>query len=52
MYETLGGCERGEKQLQALITREARIQIGHLIDACKAADEKALGLLQELLKVL
>ncbi|NLT15137.1 MAG: helix-turn-helix transcriptional regulator, partial [Clostridiales bacterium] len=52
MYETLGGWERGEKQMRALATREVRVQIGRLIDACKAADEKALGLLQELLKVL
>lgn len=52
MYDVLGGWERGEKQLQTFATREAREKIGSLIDKCKAADEKALNLLKELLKVL
>jgi len=52
MYEVLGGWERGEKQMRVFATREARVEIGNLIDKCKAADEKALGLLQELLKIL
>lgn len=52
MYQLLGGWERGEKQMQALARRETRIEIGKLIDKCKAADEKALGLLIDLLKVL
>ena len=52
MYEALGGWERGEKQMQALPSREVRIEIGKLINKCKVADEKVSGLLQELLKVL
>lgn len=52
MYETLGGWERGEKQMQALATREVREEIGRMIDTCKAADEKALELMRELLTVL
>ncbi len=52
MYEALGGWERVKKQMQALASREVRIEIGSLIDKCKAADEKALGLLQELFKTL
>jgi len=52
MYEVLGGYERGEKQMQLFATREVRLEIGKLIDQCQAADEKALDLLQELLKVL
>jgi AraC-like DNA-binding protein len=52
MYETLGGWERGEKQMQALANRETRVEISKLIDKCRSADENALGLLQELLKVL
>jgi len=52
MYDVLGGWERGERQLQTFATREAREKIGSLIDKCKAADEKALNLLKELLKVL
>jgi hypothetical protein len=52
MYEILGGWERGKKQLQALLTRVVRVEIGCMIDVRNAADEKAFGLLQELLKVL
>jgi hypothetical protein len=52
MYETLGGWERGEKQMQALANRETRVEISKLINKCRSADENALGLLQELLKVL
>jgi len=52
MYEVLGGYERGEKQMQLFATREVRIEIGKLIDQCKAADEKAFNLLQELAKAL
>lgn len=52
MYQLLGGWERGEKQMQALAQRETRVEIGKLIDKCKAADEKALSLLTELSKVL
>ena len=52
MYDVLGGYERGEKQMQILATREARVEIAGLIDQCKAADKKALALLQALVKVV
>ena len=52
MFDVLGGYERGEKQMKIFATREARLEIGNLIDQCKIADEKALGFLQELLKIL
>jgi len=52
MFNVLGGYERGENQMKIFATREARLEIGDLIDQCKAADEKAVGLLQDLLKVL
>ncbi|NLM61958.1 MAG: RNA polymerase subunit sigma-24 [Clostridiales bacterium] len=52
MYQILGGWERGEKQMQALAERENRVEIGKLIDKCKAADEKALDLLHKLLQSL
>jgi hypothetical protein len=48
MYETLGGWQRDEKQLQALASTENRRQIACLIDACKVADAEALELLQKL----
>lgn len=52
MYEALGGWERGEKQMKAFASREVRVEIGGLIDKCKAADEKALDLLQKLVEAL
>ena len=52
MYETLGGWERGEKQMQALARRDVRETIGRLIDECKTADEKVLDLLRELAAAL
>ena len=52
MFDVLGGFERGEKQMRIFATREAREEIGRLIDKCKEADEKALKLLHELLKAL
>ena len=52
MYNVLGGYERGEKQMQIFATHEARIEIANLIDQCKAADAKALTLLQALDKEL
>jgi len=45
MYETLGGWERGAQQMKALLKPETRQKLGELIDECKAADEKALELL-------
>jgi hypothetical protein len=52
MFDMLEGYERGERQIQLLAKRETREEIGRLIDKCKAADEKALGLLKELLQAL
>lgn len=52
MFDVLGGFERGEKQMQLFAKRETREEIADLIDKCKAADEKAFGLLQELAKTL
>ena len=52
MFDVLGGYERGQKQMQIFATREARVEIGTLIDQCKTADEKALSLLQKLVKIL
>jgi len=48
MYRTLGGWERGEAQIKALMKPEIRKRLGELIDECKAADEKALALMKEL----
>lgn len=52
MYETLGGWERGEAQMKALMKPDIRKRLGELIDDCKAADEKALVLLKNLAKEL
>lgn len=52
MYETLGGWQRDEKQLKALIRLEIRQRLAELIDACKAADEQALKLLRRLQELL
>jgi AraC-like DNA-binding protein len=48
MYETLGGWERGDAQMKAMMKSETRRRLGELIDDCKAADERALVLLKEL----
>jgi len=48
LYEALGGWDCGEKQMRALANRGTCEKIGELIDLCKAADEKALGLLRDL----
>ena len=50
MFDVLGGYERGEVQMQAFAKHKTRVEIGNLIDQCKAADEKALALLQTLAK--
>ena len=52
MYKALGGWERGEKPLQALARREVRGEIGRLIDESRAADVRALELMQELFEIL
>jgi AraC-like DNA-binding protein len=52
MFDMLEGYERGEKQMQLLAQRETRIEVGNLIDKCKAADEKVLELLHKLCKEL
>lgn len=51
MYQVLGGWERGEKPMQALAEHEVRVEIGRLIDQCKAYDETGLELLKELYEV-
>jgi len=48
MFEALGGWERSEAQMKALLKPETRQRIATLIDECKTADEKALTLLIEL----
>ena len=52
MFDMLEGYERGEKQIQLLAKRETREEIGKLIDKCKAADEKALALMERLIPEL
>ena len=52
MFDILEGYERGERQMRLLAKREIREEIAKQIDKCKAADEKALGLLRELAKTL
>ena len=52
MFEVLGGWERGESQMKALLKPEIRRRLGELIDECKTADEKALTLLTELAGIL
>jgi AraC-type DNA-binding domain-containing proteins len=52
MYETLGGWERGEKQLAAFALPEIRTALAALIDICGKADTEALALLAELEKQL
>ena len=52
MYDILGGFERNEAQLLALAQPEVRRDLAHLIDRCKASDEKALAYLQALAKTL
>ena len=52
MFEVLGGYERGEKQMRIFAAREARMELGGLIDKCKAADEKALQCMRALAKTL
>ena len=49
IYKVLGGYMRGKKQIKALEKPAARRKIGEAIDAMKAADEKALALMKELL---
>lgn len=48
MYDTLGGWERNEAQLKALMKSDIRCRLGELLDECKTADEKALALMKEL----
>jgi len=52
IYDILGGYERGSKQQEALKNLENRRKIGVLIDEMKAADEKALASMKELLPSL
>jgi len=50
MYRTLGGWERGEAQMKALMKIEIRHRLAELIDECKAADENVLSLMKKLVK--
>lgn len=52
MYEVLGGWERGEVQMAAFMRPEVRARLGELIDECRAADEDALKLMEELAEQL
>lgn len=52
MYDTLGGWQRDEKQLQALAKTENRLKLSGLIDKCMAADSEALQLLHKLEQAL
>jgi len=52
IYKVLHGHQRGKKQLRALKRPRVRKKIGGCIDVMKAADERALGLMKELLGAL
>jgi len=52
MYEILGGYERGEAQMKAMVKPEVRLKLANLIDECKVADTKALELLTDLAGIL
>jgi len=49
IYKFLHGYMRGKKQIRALEKARTRRKIGKAIDVMKAADEKALALMKELL---
>ena len=49
IYSILGGYERGPEQEKALGKLETRRQISEYIDEIKAADEKALGYIKDLM---
>ncbi|MCL2106008.1 MAG: RNA polymerase subunit sigma-24 [Oscillospiraceae bacterium] len=49
VFKALGGYERGKKQNKALMKLKTRQKIAAYIDVMKAADEKALALMKELL---
>lgn len=50
MFNLLGGWERGEEQMRKLADPQVRTALGGYIDCLKAADEKALALIVEMLK--
>ena len=50
IYKALRGYQRGKKQVRALKRVRTRRKIGEYIDIMKAADEKALTLMRELLE--
>ena len=52
IYKVLRGHHRGKKQVRALRKGRVRRKIGACIDVMRAADEKALALMKELLAVL
>jgi len=49
IYKVLRGYQRGKKQVRALKKRRTRVKIGGYIDVMRAADEKALALMEELM---
>ncbi|MCL2508650.1 MAG: RNA polymerase subunit sigma-24 [Oscillospiraceae bacterium] len=51
IYKALRGYHRGKKQTRALKRLRTRRKIGGYIDVMKAADEKALALMKELLSL-
>jgi len=52
IYKALRGHHRGKKQVRALRKVRVRRKIGTYIDVMRAADERALALMKELLAVL
>jgi len=52
IYDIFGGWERGLEQNEKLEQLETRSKICEYIDEMKAADEKALSLMKELIAVM
>jgi hypothetical protein len=52
MNEILGGWQRGENEMRAFAKPQIRKQIAEIIYEAKAADEKALGNIKELVNLL
>ena len=52
MTEVLGGWQRGESEMRMFGKSQVRKQLAEIIIDAKNADEKALGIIKELVKVL
>ena len=52
MTEVLGGWQRGESEMRMFAKSQVRKQLAEIIIDAKNADEKALGIIKELVKVL